>query len=44
SQEQYDKIKTEFEQFASKLDVVDVSFIPISALNGDNVVSRSMNM
>ena len=26
------------------MDVVDVSFIPISALNGDNVVSRSMNM
>ena len=44
SQEQYDKIKSEFEQFVSKLDVVDVSFIPISALNGDNVVSRSMNM
>ncbi|NJL76649.1 MAG: sulfate adenylyltransferase, partial [Saprospiraceae bacterium] len=29
--------------FASKLDVVDVHFIPISALNGDNVVDRSEN-
>ncbi len=44
SKEQYEKIKSEFEQFASKLDVVDVSFIPISALKGDNVVSRSSKM
>ena len=44
SQSQFDKIKSDFESFASKLDVVDVSFIPISALKGDNVVSRSDNM
>lgn len=44
SQEQYDKIKNSFENFASKLDVKDVSFIPISALKGDNVVNRSENM
>jgi sulfate adenylyltransferase subunit 1 len=44
SQEVYDKIHDDFEQFASKLDVTDVSFIPISALNGDNVVDRSKNM
>ncbi len=37
----YEKIREEFEQFASKLDVNDVTFIPISALKGDNVVSRS---
>ncbi|MEM9991071.1 MAG: sulfate adenylyltransferase subunit CysN [Bacteroidota bacterium] len=41
SEEAYDKIKEEFENFASKLDVVDVHFIPISALKGDNVVHRS---
>jgi len=40
-QEVYEEIKNEFEQFASKLDVYDVSFIPISALKGDNVVERS---
>jgi sulfate adenylyltransferase subunit 1 len=40
----YEKIREEFEQFASKLDVADVTFIPISALKGDNVVSRSENM
>ncbi len=44
SQEQYETIKTSFEKFASKLDVKDVSFIPISALKGDNVVNRSENM
>ena len=40
----YEKIKEDFEEFASKLDVHDVSFIPISALHGDNVVDRSENM
>jgi len=37
----YDKIQDDFEKFAAKLDVVDVHFIPISALLGDNVVHRS---
>src|SRR5690606_39479359 len=31
-QNRYEEIKEEFEKFASKLDVTDVSFIPISAL------------
>jgi len=44
SQERYDEIQDQFEQFAAKLDVKDVSFIPISALDGDNVVNRSTNM
>jgi sulfate adenylyltransferase subunit 1 len=44
SQEVYDRIHDEFEAFAGKLDVHDVSFIPISALRGDNIVDRSMNM
>ena len=34
----------EFRDFAAKLDVHDLSFVPISALNGDNVVERSANM
>lgn len=41
SEETYERIKEEFETFASKLDVYDVHFIPISALKGDNVVHRS---
>ncbi len=40
----FERIKDEFEDFASKLDIKDLSFIPISALNGDNVVNRSTNM
>lgn len=44
SQEVYDRIHDDFESFASKLDVHDVSFIPISALKGDNIVDRSVNM
>lgn len=44
SQEVYDRIHDEFEDFAGKLDVHDVSFIPISALKGDNVVDRSPRM
>ena len=43
SQEIYDNIQDDFEKFASRLDVKDVSFIPISALLGDNVVDRSQN-
>ena len=44
SQDAYDKIKADFENFSSKLEIKDVHFIPISALNGDNVVDRSENM
>ncbi len=44
AQEVYESIRQEFEQFAAKLVVQDVSFIPISALKGDNVVDRSNNM
>jgi sulfate adenylyltransferase subunit 1 len=43
-QEAFEKIKADFESFASKLEIKDVHFIPISALNGDNVVDRSTNM
>lgn len=44
TQEAYEKIKNEFSSFASKLDINDVHFIPISALKGDNVVNKSENM
>lgn len=44
SKEVYEKIKKDFEAFSSKLEIKDVNFIPISALNGDNVVNRSENM
>jgi len=45
SEETFESIKDAFEKFASRLDnLVDISFIPISALNGDNVVDPSENM
>ena len=40
----FDKIKKDLEDFSAKLDVKDINFIPISALNGDNVVDRSTKM
>ena len=43
-EEAYNKIKTSFKDFASKLNVKDVTFIPISALLGDNVVDESEKM
>ncbi|MDF1547911.1 MAG: sulfate adenylyltransferase subunit CysN [Bacteroidales bacterium] len=44
SEEKYDAIKQKFMDFAPKFDVQDIHFIPISALNGDNVVKRSDKM
>lgn len=44
SEEKYEEIKAQYESFAAKLDVKDIRFIPISALNGDNVVNKSENM
>ncbi len=43
-QEVFDSIVDEFERFAARLDIQDVTFIPISALRGDNVVDRSQAM
>ncbi len=40
----YTDIVSQFEEFSSKLDVKDVRFLPMSALDGDNVVNRSQNM
>jgi bifunctional enzyme CysN/CysC len=40
----YDHIVEDFSRWASRLDVGDVTFIPISALHGDNVVERSERM
>jgi bifunctional enzyme CysN/CysC/sulfate adenylyltransferase subunit 1 len=44
AQETYEKIHTEFTQFATKLNIPDLELIPISALKGDNVVKRSEHM
>lgn len=44
SEEVYNRIVADYEAFSSKLDIKDVQFVPISALNGDNVVDRSEKM
>ncbi len=40
----FERIVEEFTAFAAKLEIGDLTFIPISALHGDNVVERSGNM
>jgi sulfate adenylyltransferase subunit 1 len=45
SEEVYNNIIKEYREFASRLDnIVDITTIPISALNGDNVVDKSTTM
>ncbi len=44
SEEYYENIKSDLEAVSSKLSVKDVRYVPISALKGDNVVDRSVNM
>ncbi|MCL5669357.1 MAG: sulfate adenylyltransferase subunit CysN [Gammaproteobacteria bacterium] len=44
AQDVYQSIRAEFSAFADKLGIKDVLYIPLSALNGDNVVDRSANM
>lgn len=42
-QKVYDEICQEFRKFARRLEISDVRFVPLSALNGDNVVEPSSN-
>lgn len=44
SEEVFEKIKSDYRDFATRLDMVDQHFIPISALKGDNLVDHSTNM
>jgi sulfate adenylyltransferase large subunit len=44
SQDRFEEIQAEFQSFATKLSIPDLTIIPISALKGDNVVDRSENM
>jgi len=44
SEQVYERIHAEFTAFAAKLDITDLTVIPISALKGDNIVSRSDRM
>jgi|TARA_Y100001947_G_scaffold74663_1_gene63152 sulfate adenylyltransferase subunit 1 len=44
SEDRFNEITAEYREFASRLEVPHIDFIPISALLGDNVVERSANM
>ena len=40
----YNTIKSAYEKFAEKLDFVEIQYLPISALKGDNITTVSENM
>lgn len=44
SEKRFEEIRSEFKAFSKRLEIHDVTFIPISALNGDNVVEPSGRM
>ena len=44
SVDRFNEIREDFRRFAMKLEIADLSFIPVSALTGDNVVQRSQAM
>ena len=44
SEERYEEIRKDFDDFAARLEFADATFIPLSALMGDNVVHRSEKM
>lgn len=44
SESVFDAIVSDYLRFAEKLDIHDMSFIPVSALKGDNITTRSENM
>lgn len=44
SEQTYQSIVADFMDFASRLEVTDVQYIPISALHGENILHRSANM
>ena len=44
SQTVYDEIVAAYEAFSEKLDIHDITFIPVSALKGDNIIAKSPNM
>ncbi|AHM59920.1 sulfate adenylyltransferase, large subunit [Flammeovirgaceae bacterium 311] len=44
SEDVFQKIKDDFSEFSSRLNIADIRYIPISALKGDNVVEKTENM
>ena len=44
SEEIYERIRQDYSDFTSKIDLPDINYLPISALKGDNIVTHSPNM
>ena len=44
SEPRFERIKADYTEFTGKLELPDIQFVPMSALNGDNVVNASENM
>jgi len=44
SQDRFNEIVEDFKNFAQKLEIDDITFIPMSALVGDNIVNKGDNM
>ena len=44
SEKRFEEIRQDFVNFASKLEVKDIRFVPVAALLGDNVVNAGSNM
>jgi len=44
SEDRFNQIVADYKRFASRLDIPEITFIPLSALRGDNVVNKSENM
>jgi sulfate adenylyltransferase large subunit len=44
AEDKFEEIKKDFSQYVGSLNIPDLRFVPISALDGDNVVTKSENM
>jgi bifunctional enzyme CysN/CysC len=40
----FEQVRAEFEDFSARLEIPDIAYVPVSALHGDNVVDRSIEM
>jgi len=43
-QEDFERVRSQFMEFAERLDAADIQFVPMAALHGDNVVTKSTRM
>ena len=44
SEDRFEEVVEDFRNFARRLDIHDLRFVPVSALSGDNIVERSQRM